>query len=86
MNYKIIYRKSAVKELEDLPDNEIPKVKSAIDALAGTPRPDGVKKLTGIKESLWRLRVGNYRIIYSIEDVIKVVEIRTIGDRKDIYK
>ncbi len=86
MSYEIIYRKSAVKELEDLPDSEIPKVKSAIDALADTPRPDGVKKLKGTKEALWRIRVGNYRVIYSIEDVIKVVEIRTIGDRKDIYK
>ena len=86
MKYEIVFRKSAVKELEDLPNKEIPKVKSAIEDLAETPRPDGVKKLKGTKETLWRIRVGNYRVIYSIEDVVKIVEVRTIGDRKEVYK
>jgi mRNA interferase RelE/StbE len=57
----------------------------AIDSLANNPRPNGSKKLVSQKETLWRIRVGDYRIIYSIEDVLKILEIRRIGHRKDIY-
>lgn len=46
----------------------------------------GEKKLEGKKEEIWRIRVGDYRIIYLIEDTIKIVEIRKIGHRKDIYE
>ena len=51
-----------------------------------TPRPAGSKKLQGASENLWRIRTGDYRIIYAIEDTIKIIEIRKIGHRKDIYR
>ncbi|MGQ0738021.1 MAG: type II toxin-antitoxin system RelE family toxin [Bacteroidota bacterium] len=51
-----------------------------------THGPGGVKKLKGEKEDLYRIRSGDYRIIYSIEDKIRIVDIRKIGHRKDIYR
>jgi mRNA interferase RelE/StbE len=84
--YKIQLKRSAVKELERLPKNAIKHISEAIDSLSVNPRPEGCKKLKGIKEELWRIRVGDYRIIYSIEDVLKIIEIRRIGHRKDIYE
>ena len=81
----IRFKKSAEKELERLPIHAIKRISKAIDALTENPRPAGSKKLEGQKESLWRIRVGDYRVIYQIEEVIKIVEIRRIGHRKDIY-
>ena len=83
--YVIRFKKSAEKELERLPIQAIKRISKAIDALTENPRPTGSKKLEGQKESLWRIRVGDYRVIYQIEEVIKIVEIRRIGHRKDIY-
>ena len=64
----------------------IKKVAVAIDELAIEPRPEGSKKLKSSDENLWRIRIGDYRVLYIIEDTIKVVEIRKIGHRKDIYE
>jgi mRNA interferase RelE/StbE len=84
--YKITFKKSALKELEALPSFAIKGVHLVIDKLAENPRPEGCKKLVGSKENLWRVRSGNYRILYVIEDKIQIVDIRRIGHRKDIYK
>jgi mRNA interferase RelE/StbE len=74
-----------LKELVELPKQASIKLTQAIDSLANHPRPIRCKKLKGEKEYLWRIRVGDYRVIYQIEDVVKIVEIRKIGNRKDIY-
>lgn len=84
--YRIIFKKSAEKEILKLPSPAVKRISEEIDKLASNPRPEGSKKLEGKKESLWRIRIGDYRVIYLIEDVIKIVEIRRIGHRKDIYK
>lgn len=84
--YVISFKRSAEKEFERLPQSSIKRVARAIDALATNPRPSGSKKLEGKKESLWRIRIGDYRVIYAIEDEIEIVEIRRIGHRKDIYE
>jgi mRNA interferase RelE/StbE len=84
--YRITFKKSALKELVALPSFAIKGVHLAIDKLAENPRPEGCKKLVGSKENLWRVRSGNYRILYVIEDKIQIVDIRRIGHRKDIYK
>lgn len=84
--YSITFKKSAEKEIYKLPSPVAKRVSIAIDKLARNPRPVGSKKLEGQKENLWRIRIGDYRIIYSIEDEIKIVEIRKIGHRKDIYQ
>jgi mRNA interferase RelE/StbE len=84
--YKIVLKKSAQKELSKLPTSIVRKIAPVIDDLAINPRPVGAKKLEAQKDELWRVRVGNYRIVYSIEDVVKVIEIQKVGHRKDIYK
>lgn len=86
MAYNVSLRRSALKELQSLPQKAVRKVSSAIDELAENPRPDGVKKLKGSDQDLYRIRVGDYRIIYSVEDEIKIIDIRKIGHRKDIYR
>ena len=79
--YAIRFKKSAEKELEKLPTQIIKRISRAIDALTENPQ-----KIRRSKESLWRMRIGNYRVIYLVEDVIKIVEIRRVGHRKDIYE
>ena len=84
MNYNIIIKPSAKKELLELPDEILQKVDNVIIGFQEQPRPQGVVKLKGW--DFYRIRVGNYRIVYSIDDKRKVVEISRIGHRKDIYR
>ena len=74
----------AVKELEALPDQIIDRVAAKVDSLSTQPRPTGCKKLRG-GDDLWRVRVGDYRIIDAIDDTQLIVEIRVIRHRKDAY-
>lgn len=83
--YQIIFKKSAQKELTDISKPYNQNIVNAIDKLAVNPRPDGVKKLKG-EENAYRIRIGDYRVIYTIEDVIKIIEIEGIRHRKDAYK
>ena len=85
MAYKIVVSKSAEKELASFPKRIVERIVAALILLKENPRQTGCKKLKGFV-NLWRVRVGNYRIIYSIDDVIMLVDVREIGDRKDIYK
>lgn len=83
--YRIIIKKSAAKELELLPKKILPAITNSILSLSNEPRPTGCKKLKAQKGYLWRIRVGDYRIIYAIDDVIKIVDVHKVGHRKDIY-
>lgn len=85
MKYTVRFKKSAAKEMEQLPRQVAKRVAEAIDGLSENPRPLGCKKLEGQKETLWRIRTGDYRIIYSIQDVVHILEIRRIGHRKNVY-
>jgi mRNA interferase RelE/StbE len=82
--YRVVVKKSALKELAQITPPYTAKITEAIDQLSNDPRPEGVKKLKG--EDAYRIRVADYRIIYTIEDVIKIVEIQRIRHRKDAYK
>lgn len=82
--YAIRIKKSAQKELEQITPPYNQKIIEAIDALATNPRPDGVKKLKG--EEAYRIRIADYRVVYTIEDVIQIVEVQRIRHRKDAYK
>jgi mRNA interferase RelE/StbE len=82
--YKVIVSKTASKELADLPTHAVNRIIPAIKKLGEDPRPSGCKKLKG-EQNTWRIRVGDYRVIYIIDDVIRIVDIRGIGHRKDIY-
>jgi mRNA interferase RelE/StbE len=83
--YKIFLKKSAVKDLKKLPSKAVKEISISIDKLANQPRPQGCKKLKDSDENLWRIRVGNYRIVYTIKDKIRIIEVRRIGHRKDSY-
>jgi len=85
MSYKIAIARKAFKELAALPLKVNVQIVEAIDDLKENPRPTGCKKLKGESEDIWRIRVGDYRILYFVEDTIRIVEIRRIGHRKDVY-
>ncbi|MEP7171752.1 MAG: type II toxin-antitoxin system RelE/ParE family toxin, partial [Bacteroidota bacterium] len=68
MSYKIAIRKQALKELEHFPVHINKKISKKIDSLTDNPRPRGCRKLKGEHEELWRIKSGDYRIIYSIDD------------------
>jgi mRNA interferase RelE/StbE len=84
-SYKVVISKSAEKEISKLPVKEILKIRETILDLADNPRPYGVKKLEGF-DDFYRIKKGNYRIIYTIEDDILTVEVLKVGNRKDVYK
>ena len=84
MMYTVLIERYAQKQLMKLSMVEIPVIKEAIASLANNPRPIGCKKLKG--ESAWRIRVGNYRVIYEIDDDKIIVIVITVRHRKDIYR
>jgi len=84
-SYKIEWKQSARKDLIKLPQKSISKILKSISSLPDNPHPPGSRKLHGT-EYTYRLRSGNYRIIYSIYNNIVTIEIVGIGHRKDIYR
>jgi len=64
VNYKIRFKRRAYKEFLKLPSPIIKSISLAIDQLASNPRPEGCLKLKGSNENLWRILIGNYRVIY----------------------
>lgn len=83
--YTVTILPSALARLADLPRPDQKRIKERIDRLAADPRPPGVKRLKG-EPDLFRIRSGNYRIIYSIEDVRLVVLVVRIGHRREVYR
>ena len=83
--YKIRVKKTAEKELSKLPKTAIPKIVGAIRALAVEPRPKGAKKLKNFSHT-YRIRVGKYRVLYTIADKVLIIEIIRIRHRKDVYR
>ncbi len=82
--YELRLARSTRKELDALPDAVLTRIARVLDELPNEPRPRGCKKLRGTTD-LWRVRVGNYRIIYQIDDGAHVIAVRAIGNRKDVY-
>ena len=85
MSYRVEFTSSAEREFLKLPKGDSRRIGQHIDALADNPRPSGCVKLSGLG-NLWRIRVGDYRIIYSIQDVPMVVAITKIGHRREVYR
>ena len=83
--YLVTIGASAKKELRDLPADAIARLFPRIRELAGDPRPSGCRKLHGYKDR-WRIRVGSYRIIYTIDDDRRSVDVTRIAHRKDAYE
>ena len=72
-------------ELEALSDNVLARVVKKIEALGHAPRPTGCKKLKGYKDQ-WRVRVGDWRVVYIIDDVAKLVSVTRIAHRREVYE
>ena len=82
-NYKIEIKKSATKEIAKLPKNILKRILNKIQSLSSDPRPNGCKKLTA--DEKYRVRVGDHRILYSIEDEKLVIYVVKVGHRKKVY-
>ena len=83
--YKVILNRQILKSLDNIPVAYLPSIKKAINDLAINPRPYGYIQLKG-SDIHYRIRAGVYRIIYSIQDEILVVEVINIGHRKNVYR
>ena len=84
-SYRIEWKPSALKELRKLPNDAIVRIVLAVERLKENPLPHGSQKLSG-GHSSYRIRTGDYRVIYTVSDALLVVEIVKIGHRKDVYK
>lgn len=83
-NYRIVITRSAAKELEDVPRKDREKIVSKIQALASEPRPVGSEKLAG--DEKYRIRHGNYRVLYQIDDGAVVVTVIRVAHRREVYR
>lgn len=85
MAYAVVLKPAAVRALRKLPEDVRRRVAAHLDALAGDPRPPGVEALQGASD-LYRVRVGDYRIVYQLEHKALVVLVVRIGHRREIYR
>jgi len=82
--YRISIKKSAAKELENIPKKNLRKIVKCIQSLAQNPRPAGSQKLSG--QQRYRVRQGDYRVVYSVDDKDLIIDIVKIGHRREIYR
>jgi mRNA interferase RelE/StbE len=83
--YRVFLERSAERDLEKLSAKLLDRVIASIKKLARNPRPAGCRKLTGA-ESDWRIRVGDYRVVYEIADEIRVVRVNRVRHRREVYR
>ena len=83
-NYRILFRQSVAKDLRSIPKEDVQRILRRIEGLADEPRPVGVEKLSG--DEKYRIRQGNYRILYAIDDDVITVTIVKVGHRRDVYR
>ncbi len=84
-NYSIEVKPLARKELEALPDPVLSRIVRKLESLADNPRPAGCKKLKGYREQ-WRVRIGDWRVVYLIDETKKLVSILRIAHRREVYE
>ena len=83
-NYSVFIKPSAAKELEGLPDKDRRRIARRIQDLAADPRPPGCETLTG--DDRFRVRQGDYRVVYAVDDRAREVVVVKIGNRRDVYR
>ena len=83
--YRVLLERGAEKDLSRLSSEIHERVIAAIQALRNNPRPPGCRKLTGRKND-WRIRVGDYRVLYEIADEIRVVRVNRVRHRREVYR
>ncbi|WP_367281899.1 type II toxin-antitoxin system RelE family toxin [Tunicatimonas pelagia] len=82
--YQIKVKKKVKKTLRQIPLRDVEAIRDKVRMLADNPRPDGCKKLVK-SDNLYRVRSGNYRVVYAIQDDILVIIVIRISHRKDVY-
>lgn len=85
MAYTIYLTKAAAKDLAAVPKKILQHIDDTIQSLADNPRPQGSIKLQG-EDDLYRIRKGNFRIIYKIQDEALIVTVVRVGNRRDVYR
>ncbi|HLL88252.1 MAG TPA: type II toxin-antitoxin system RelE/ParE family toxin [Tepidisphaeraceae bacterium] len=85
MAYEIEYAPSAERQVRKLPRDVQVRVLQKVDQLASHPRPSGCKRLVGRTE-MWRVRIGDYRVVYRIDDDREFLIITVVGHRRDVYR
>ena len=83
--YRVALTVSAERELHGLPAKAIARIVRRLEHLAVVPRPPGCKKLRGGTNE-WRIRVGDYRIVYEIDDTVRTVDVTRIAHRREVYE
>ena len=83
--YRVLLERAAEKDLKHLSAKLHDRVIAAVRALSENPRPAGCRKLTGADDD-WRIRVGDYRVIYEIADTIRVVRINRVRHHREVYR
>ena len=84
-DYSVEVKPAARKELEALPDNVLARVVRRIESLGHAPWPAGCKKLRGYQDQ-WRVRVGDWRVVYIINDAARLIRITRIAHRREVYE
>ena len=85
MRYGLQIRPSALEELHGLADRDRARVIRRIDSLAEIPRPRGSEKMAGTGRE-YRVRAGDYRVIYTVDDAARIVTVEKVGHRGDVYR
>ena len=82
--YRLLLKKSAERELRKIPKADLQRITERINELAAAPRPSGSEKLAG--QDSYRIRQGDYRVVYTINNDERLVEIIKIGHRREVYR
>jgi mRNA interferase RelE/StbE len=82
--YALTFRPAALRALRKLDRQIAERIRVATEALRDDPRPSGAKMLTG-SHGLWRIRIGDYRVVYTVDDQRRVVRVAAAGHRRDVY-
>jgi mRNA interferase RelE/StbE len=83
-SYRLLIKPSAAKELEALPTKDRRKIIARVEGLASEPRPHRCEKLSGLEQ--YRVRQGDYRVVYSVDDAARMVLVVKVGHRRDVYR
>ena len=85
MAYEVEFEAQVAKQLRDMQRADLQRVMDRVKALADDPRPQGSEKLAGMANA-WRIRSGNYRVVYTIDDPAQVVTVTRVGHRREVYR
>ena len=83
--YELQFRPAAVRQVRKLPKDVLGRLRTAIEALRDQPRPPGAMKLAGT-DDLWRIRIGDFRVVYAIADQALIVTVIRIANRREVYR